>query len=616
MDSNKISTTLIKSSAFIFGEFQKKQFIVFSIGAALTFILELVSYLLSKSHDNSFSIVASRLWMLGLIAVIISFIGIIAMQIRDDIKNKKVLLPIIFLLIVVFFSFQVGNFYFSDLSYESTQEVNAGLEAFKNVDWNYTGTGFTGYPIKQYLMNAIPSILFGRSFFALNAGFAIPFILGLTILFIELRRFLKFIGSDERLAILPILMISFCPYIDDFYYIFEQTLTPVSYSMIVIALFLRVIRRPSLFSFSLLAFNACMLPFLYTPALALMGLVMVITLYHALMVFLGKSEYSKRDKRDLKYIISVAITGILPILFFVCTLINKRHDDFLSPLSDETSKDVIKSYYHGLISFFVDSSSIFFGIFGAIVLIYLLASISMRIRFHNLIISLWCFATAYFAFMLPGASKRFGFNYDLNVLEQRCMVIVPILAVAILFSTLNFIKKHNISMKNSAVIIVSLAFLLFGVNTLFTQHKGFAYNNYIQNMKYMIKYSQDMLDEKGIKYDDEFCLIIHSDNGLFHSPTDFARYFYPNAKIYRFPINDAGGISIYDAIFPKFVITESKDTENYYYLEFTERKFKNIRYDSNPELYFRYIDPDYSYVSMYSQDYIIKYNLQQYVKSE
>ena len=614
MNSDSTKAMLSKVSMFVFGGFRKTQFIVFSIGAAFLYILELVSYFASKSDSlNVAACIASRLWMLGYLAFVISFIGIVIVQIKEDSKNKTYLIPAVFLAILLFFIFQIGNYSFSDLSYEATQETVSGLDAFKTADWNYTGLGFTGYPIKQYLIYALPTLVLGRNFFALNLGFAIPFLTGLTLLFIELRKFLRFKGLDEKFALLPILMISFFPYIDEFYYIFEQTITPVSFSMIIIALFLRVIRRPSLFSFTLFAFNACMLPFLYTPTLAFMGLVLVIGLYHALMVFKGKSLFSKRRKNDLFYIIAVSISSVLPSLFFICTLICKREDDFMTPLSDRTPIDTLKNYYHSLASFYIDSSSVFFGVFGAIVLIYLLASITMRLKFHNLIIALWCLATAVFSFMLPGASHQFGFNYDPLILAQRCMLIIPVVAVACMLTAADYLIKHDISLRKDALAIVSLACLLFGVNSLFTTHRGCTFNNYIQSMKYITQYCQEVTRYHGIKYDDEFCLVIHSDNTLYTNPMDYTRYFFPNAKVYRFPVNDAGGIGVNDAIFPRFVISDSETVEDYYQLDFKSRDFKSSRFNTIYTLYFVYIEPDYSYTSFYDQEYIEKYNLQAYV---
>ena len=614
MNKDNTMALLRKTSLFVFGSFRKTQFLVFAVGAAFTYILELVAYLASKSDSvNVAAIMASRLWMFGYIAFVISFIGIVVIQIREDSRNRNYLMPAIFCLILVFFIFQIGNYNFSELSYESTQETVSGLEAFKKTDWNYTGMGFTGYPIKQYLIYAIPSLFLGRSLFALNLGFAIPFLIGLTLLFIELRKFLKFRGLDEKFALLPIFMISFFPYIDEFYYIFEQTLTPVSYSMIIIALFLHVIRRPSLFSFSLFAFNVCLLPFLYTPTLAFMGLVLVICLYHAIMVFLGKSAYSQKRKRDFNYMIAVAICAVLPVFFFICTLISKREDDFLTPLGENVSAETLRNYYRSLAGFFVDSSSVFFGIFGVIVLIYLLASLTMRIKFHNLIIALWCIATAVFSFMLPGASHQFGFNYDPLILAQRFMVAVPVVAVACLLTASDYLSKHDISIRKDVLAVISLAFLLFGVNSLFTTHRGNLFVNYTQNMRFITKYFQEVTSYHGVNYDDEFCIVIHSDNNLYANPYDYMRYFFPNAKVYRFPINDAGGISIYDAIFPRFVISESEDVENYYQLDFSSRDFRNSRFDTTTTLYFYYIEPDYDYVSFYDQEYIEKYNLQAYV---
>lgn len=605
----------MRASRFLFDSFRKPQLLFFSVFTAASFILELLSYIVSRTQAsvNVPSIITSRIWFTGIILFFISFIGIVVVQIMEDYRNKKYLLPLIFTVILAFFIFQIGNYAFSDLSYESTQETVSGLNAFKALDWNYTGKGYIGYPVKQYMINAFPSLILGRSFFALNLGFAIPFLTGLTLLFIELRKFLAYIGTDERYAILPILMISFCPYIDEYYYIFEQTLTPVAIAMILIALFLRTMRRPSLFSFMLFAITGSMLPFVYTPALAFMGLFTVILFYHAFMVFRGRSVYSKRRQSDINYQVAVGITAVLPILNFVCTLISKREDEFVTTYKEGFSAETLKNYFVSFARFFTTGDSLFFGVFGAIVLIYMLASLTMRIKFHNLMIALWCIGTALFSFMLPGAAAKFNFNYDPNVLAQRNMVIIPVVSVACLLAVADFLAKHEISFRKDALAVVSAAFILYGVSSLFAVHKAFTMNNYNQTMKYLMKYCQEVTEYHDVAYDDEFCLVIHTDNNLYSHPDDYIRYFFPNIKLYVFKAEDFGGIGINDAIFPRFVFSESEKTKDFYSTPFNSRSFNDVRFNTEYSLYFQYKEPDYSYVSFYDDDYIARYDLGAYV---
>ena len=58
-------------------------------------------------------------------------------------------------------------------------------------DWNYTGTAFLGYPNRQYLIAALPAVFLGRSITALHLGFAYPFLIGLVMLFAEIKNWLK-----------------------------------------------------------------------------------------------------------------------------------------------------------------------------------------------------------------------------------------------------------------------------------------------------------------------------------------------------------------------------------------------------------------------------------------
>ncbi len=39
----------------------------------------------------------------------------------------------------------------------------AGLRSFEAPDWNYTGKAFLGYPNRQYLVAALPTLVLGRT---------------------------------------------------------------------------------------------------------------------------------------------------------------------------------------------------------------------------------------------------------------------------------------------------------------------------------------------------------------------------------------------------------------------------------------------------------------------
>lgn len=591
----------------LFGELTPSRFVILAVFAAVTILLELAAYI----FGGAASVIASRVWMAGVVIFAAAFLFTAVYQLISDIKGKRYLIMAVFLLILAFFVIQIGNYGLSDLSYEATQETVAGLEAFDQTDWNYTGKGFIQYPVKQYLINAIPSLILGRSFFALNLGFALPFLTGLIMLFIELRRFLAAKGIDEKYALLPVFMISFSPYIDEFYYIFEQTITPVSYVMIIIALFLRAVRKPCLGTFVLLTSCVSMLPFLYTPALAFMGLFIVIAVLHAVLVLTGRSVCSGIPGHDLYYALSMIITAVSPVLFFVCTIISNREDRYIMTYSD-FDPDKHKEYLDAFIHFFTETNSLFFGIFGLFVLVYMLGSIFMRFKVYDLLVTLWCVVTAYFSFMLPGVAETFNFYYGKELLPQRSMIIIPVLAVCMLLAVTDIIKSHNIGLRNDILVILSLAFLFMGFGSLFTVHKANTYNNGTRSMNYIVKHLDTLTEYHGNEYDDEFVIAIHSDNGLYVHPYDYLRYFYPNAKVYIFPTNEYGALSIYDAIFPKYVISESEITQESYYTDFKLREYADTRSDRIFPLWFIYFEEDYSYVDQYDDEYIEKYNLWQY----
>ena len=112
-------------------------------------------------------------------------------------------------------------------------------------------------------------------------------------------------------------------------------------------------------------------------------------------------------KKNPYYLISLFTSALTPMFFFVCTLVGKRDDRFLTSYGETFAPEKQSEYMKAFLGFFIDTDSLFWGTFGAIVLIYLIAAITLRLKFHDLIIALWCIATALFSFLLPGVAIVF-----------------------------------------------------------------------------------------------------------------------------------------------------------------------------------------------------------------
>ena len=78
--------------------------------------------------------------------------------------------------------YRLGDIYHLQINYESAQELASFLkDNIHKSDWGYTEAAFVGYPARQFILVAIPSLLFGNEMFWLQFGYAILFYSGVLI---------------------------------------------------------------------------------------------------------------------------------------------------------------------------------------------------------------------------------------------------------------------------------------------------------------------------------------------------------------------------------------------------------------------------------------------------
>ena len=175
------------------------------IGAAVFLLAASVLEVLAYAFGGVLSVIASRIWLAEGILLLGVFLFNAVKQVIRDIKEKKFIALLCFATLLAIFISCIGNLAISDINPDSCIQVSTGIDSFALADWGYTGKGFLGYPNRQYLIAAIPSVLFGRSVFCLHLGFAFPFLIGLASIYIELRKWVtEHFKCDELLALIPV----------------------------------------------------------------------------------------------------------------------------------------------------------------------------------------------------------------------------------------------------------------------------------------------------------------------------------------------------------------------------------------------------------------------------
>lgn len=532
-------------------------------------VLEIFSYL----FQGLFSILSSRLWLLGGIFCFISILAYFMKSMIEDIKDKRFISIFAIAILMISLLSLIGNINISEINPDATQQAAAGLNSFHSIDLNYTGKAFLGYPNRQYIIAAIPSFFFGRSIKTLQFGFAMPFLLGILLFYSALRIWIFKKGICRELAVLPLYALFVFPFITEYYLNFEQAIYPISFTMLIIGFFLLILINPSLFNVLLFAWCGCMLSNSYTPALATLGL-MILFSGVVIYICMKKPELLPFSMKSPKVVAkALLLVELNVIVFFIATMIDKRQDRITQVRSDI---NLFHGTYHSIMDFLADKHARFLGMFGVVVIIYLLASLTYQLRFRDVIISLWIIGVFAATNLLAGYTA-----YQPAWIMQRALIIIPVFLIGLTLTMFDFLSKYAIKIKRGFIIIILITFALIGVHNFRQINQSFTYFNYIQPMKYMLLDLEKTLKKEELNPNGEFNLVLYTENVLMRNPADYCKFFYPNAKIYA---PEEGGLprdidfDLNTYIYGDNDIYEGLSNERYDLLTFKNTKHQSVVY--------------------------------------
>jgi hypothetical protein len=161
---------------------------------------------------------------------------------------------------------------FTRFNVESSQEVGGALAALRHdPSYGIFGLGYlTVYPMRQYLVTCWPTLVFGPSVVALRLGFGLFYLGGYFSFLAGTFRYLEqkkapeapllaaYAGLTVALGTFPLLWAR----------MFEQTILPLSGTLLLLGGVLFFLTRPSLLTNLWVMWTVGFLPYCYTPALA------------------------------------------------------------------------------------------------------------------------------------------------------------------------------------------------------------------------------------------------------------------------------------------------------------------------------------------------------------
>lgn len=486
--------------------------------------LELAAY----KYGGACSLLASRLWLVTLLLCILLFLFTAIQTLITDIRNRNFLLLLGYFLLLTLFASKIGNLAYSDVSFEATLQVAAGLNSFAVPDLNYTGVAFLDYANRQYVINALPALLFGRNTFTLHLGFALPFLIGMTLLYLEIRAWLRQENQPEEFSLLPVYALPVFPFITEYFMNFEQTITPVALTMSGLALLMRFYRKQDVAGLLALSFVGGMCCNAYTPVLAFFGFLLVFLVLWGIQTCCHhKTALTKPGFRHTLWQVILCFTLVFKLFCYFTATLSTEQKSMITTAKQKLS--LIKTVLTAWFDFFLDQSALFWGIWLLCILGYLFFSLLGMLKFHDFLVSGWMLLTVFFSTWLAGYT-----TYEKAHELQRNMLIIPVFVTAFFFAALRFFKKHPVRLPRMVLPAALVLLLLLGQLNFSREHHSFVYYRYVQPMKYMLAYTEELLAEEDIPDTEEFNLVLLTDNPLLSNLSDYTVFFYPNAHTYTF----------------------------------------------------------------------------------
>lgn len=479
-----------------------KLFLFFGIVVAL---IEILAY---KNPGQS-TLVASYVWAtMGIIYFTASLYYIIS-TLKKDFKDKYYLGVLLLPVFIIFTFWRITDY--SNLSFESTQQVAAGLNNFTQKGFGYTQIAFLGYPSRQYLISALPSLLFGRSLINLRLGSSIPFLTGVLLFYSGLRSYFSNNKNGKQLATLGALSIFMFPYVPEFLHHYEQINFPLSLTLNAVSWYLFFLNKPSYFNAINLTWIGALLVTSYTPSLGT-GL-LLLTFMSILLI-----NNLKKGNRKMA---TILFTMLLLITVFGAMSFTNRQD--IPKVGEQMRVSEVKNIsaiISGYKIFFLSNPKTFVSSIIAIpVFIYLFTSIIYLNGLSHFLISTWSLGTVAAAVYLMGYSV-----WPVSFEMHRALIIVPPLITGMLIVSLDVLNKYKVIISR---LVVFACFLFLSVYSLWS----------IKRIK-----SQDPIRPEGlltkdiihqaslykIKHDNNFSIYLYSNISSMQVMQNSLVYFYPN----------------------------------------------------------------------------------------
>lgn len=376
-------------------------------GAAIVVVaLEILAY----RSNGWFEQTAAWAWAaFGLVFLAIASIEIVR-TVAHDLRRRNRAAGLLLLITAAAVIPGLGGVEILPIYQEAPREVAWGIESFGRQGWGYTGIGHIGYPNRQFLIAAVPSVVLGRGLVPLRLGFGLPFVVGILLFWVGSRRLLDSSPDGRILAPIAAIAVLALPYAVLHLHNYEQTLFPLAATLAATGWLALTVRRPSVPRFLCLAWIGALLGTSYTPNIASWLLMIVACGWLTIRAWIARQRPA-----------AITWLSVATIVTMIGAFSFNTRLDFFKPETGTVKPDVVEPLAEGLSIFFFGEPETFFpGVLWIAVMAVLIAGLTGRLRAVGFVVCGWVVGTVAAACVLIGYSIR-----PMATEMFRALVVVP-----------------------------------------------------------------------------------------------------------------------------------------------------------------------------------------------
>jgi hypothetical protein len=496
-------------------------------------LLEVAAY----RTQGMIPVIASRAWALMGVAYFATTGMLIVGSLLSDLRKGKFVFALLIIGLGTMVFYRLADIYHLQINYESAQQLASFLKFnIDKPDWGYTGNAFVGYPARQFIIAAIPSLLFGNEVFWLQFGYAVLFYSGALCFFLGVRHYFSIKQHGELWALFTVLCCFTFPYLIRYLYNMEQILLPIAFVMHALGWFLLSLEKLTAPRVLILAWICGLLGTSYTPTLAAWGLFQIF--------FLLVIVRAARQGRRAQIVLWVSVWAYT-LTFGLCSFFT-RIDVRLTPEPGHSAESLLTA----LKVFFLGHPQQYMPpVLAILVAIFFLLALTGRLGFIKWITAVWMLAVIYFSATSSGYAQ-----YDPVYTLYRSILLIPVLMLACWDSYLGLFKNFK-NLKHIEPIVAVVLCLAAGATTVhvyFERQKSYG----PASKEFFISFLLNRAEAAGIRRQPAV-FIAETNQVTYHPIQGYGEYFFPLWQMHILP-EDSAKIANPGPSQPLVIITDTE----------------------------------------------------------